>query len=792
MPAIRDWSFNYHSSATATTISCPLPAYEENDLLLAVLSTDTGTTQAWSSTGWTQRFSQSNTPNLAVMWKIAGASESDPTFTYTIGETANAAILSIRDVDTTTPIANNAQGNITAARTAFPTTTATRNNSLLIYGWNHGSTATVLPSAIEGPVTQITSKDGSAHNDGISWGFMPSSGTTPSNIILSLTGTTYNGLKAVVVINPPASGATVIPTYCAADSSVYIDPIHGITAYNGNTAWAATALTYFTSPLAGRTLANAAVAAQTDRGINTYRSAGGMTGPATAASTWFGATKVLAVASKPNVTGKNVLLHVMPLLPADLQTVDGVNLGRGIAVGMFSAAGNAKTWHVHGAGTPWGITRTPVVVNEGNTSGIIDTRGTFDQTSVLGFACFTSGFLVSSDWYWMMIWVLDTTTVAGGTAAEPINVTGVRIAASDGHERMSVIQQAANQLLILQPLQFGDGGTNPTYLKLESTAIEFPEIYNKTTRQVYYCSVENVAGITYYAGASDTIIHRNSIISSASRYHWGLHASSSTSATYDFSGLSVIGAGTITLARAITITGLTINDYSTLDVSSLTLNSSTITNVPSVNDSITVNSTTAFNSCSINVTGVSSGNRLLSTATPNKFTNCTLTGSGSTGHAMRLTAIGTFSLVGNTFTGFGANGTNSAAIFNDSGGAVTLNISGGGTTPTIRNGTGASTTVNNTVTLEVNNPNSTFVGARVTIYANSGGPETEGTVLMLEEAINDGGIYRATQDYNFLGNQPVTIRARLVGFQPFETTGTIESTGLKVTAIWQPDPIAYP
>jgi len=60
---------------------------------------------------------------------------------------------------------------------------------------------------------------------------------------------------------------------------------------------------------------------------------------------------------------------------------------------------------------------------------------------------------------------------------------------------------------------------------------------------------------------------------------------------------------------------------------------------------------------------------------------------------------------------------------------------------------------------------------------------------MLEEAINDAGVYRATQDYNFLGNQPVTVRAKLKGFIPFETTGTITSNGLTVTAIWQVDSI---
>jgi hypothetical protein len=715
-----DWATTTVAGTTAYWVKAEITAFTS-------MSTRPLGTQAWvrhSSFPWTQLFSGSNTVNLGVVYKIAQSADESPqaTFFYTIAETANAAVLSIRDVDTATPIANSAQANAAAARVAMPTTTATRNNSLIIYAAAHASTA-VIPSIIEGPVTQITAKDGSAHSDAIAWGFKATSGTTPNNVTYSVAGTTFTARLATIVINPPSGGATVIPTYCAADSSTFIDPINGVTAYNGNTAWAGTALTYFTSPLAGRTLANATASAQTDRGINTYRSTGGMTGPATATSTWQGATLVLAAANRPNVTGKNVLLHGMPLLPADLQTVDGVNLGLGIAVGMFSSADNARVWHVHGAGTPWGINRVPVVINSGNTTGLIDTRGTFDATSVLGFACFTSGFLVSSDWHWAMIWMLDTTVIAGGTASEPIDVTNIRIAAADGHERMSVIQQAANQLLVLQPLQFGDGGTNPTYLDLNNTAIEFPRQYNKASGQVYYCSVDNVAGIKYNPGASDTIKHRNSIISSPSRYHWGLHASASTSATYDFSGLAVIGAGTITLNKAITITELTINDYSTVDASNLTLNDSAITNVPTASNSITVNGTSAFNRCNINVTGVTAGNYWVSTATPNQFTDCEFTGSASTGHAIRITATGTFNLVGNTFTGFGADGTTSAAIFNDSGGAVTLNISGGGNVPTVRNGTGASTTVNNVVTVKLTakdaNTLAAIGNARVLMEADS-------------------------------------------------------------------------
>jgi len=87
---------------------------------------------------------------------------------------------------------------------------------------------------------------------------------------------------------------------------------------------------------------------------------------------------------------------------------------------------------------------------------------------------------------------------------------------------------------------------------------------------------------------------------------------------------------------------------------------------------------------------------------PANITDCTFT-SGGSGHAIEITTAGTYSFVGNQFSGYGADSTTDAAIYNNSGGAVTLNISGGGATPTVRNGTGASTTINNTVTFRVTN-----------------------------------------------------------------------------------------
>ena len=787
MPAIRDWTYNYGTVVTATTISCELPDYQQDDLLLAICSTDLGA-QTWSLAGWTQLFSVTNTSNLAVLYKIAGASESDPTFTYTNTETANVALVAIKDVNITTPIDGYTTANNTVARTATPTRTATNNNSLNIYCWNHGAIA-VIPSIIEGPVTQIVAKDGSAHSDGFAWNFQPASGTTPSDIYWTVSGTTYDGLIAVITINPPSGGATVIPTHCASDSSIYVDPIHGVTAFQGNTAWGETATTYFGTTLAGRTLANTATIARVDYGINSYRSAGGMSGPTTA-NTWRGGILNLAVANKPNVTGKNILLHAVPYLPADIQTVYNVGLSKGIAVGMYSSANNCKTWHVHGFGTAWGVKRTPVIINSSNTSGVIDTQGTFDPSSVAGFGCFTCGFLVSSDWVWTMIWVLGITVVAGGNTAIPININEIVNVVATGHERMSVVQQATNQMLVLQPIQIGNGGTNPTYLDLDATAIEFPEIYNTATKQVYYCSVDNIAEIIYYPGASDTIKHRNSVISGKSRFKWGLHASASTSATYDFGGTSVINAGTITLNKAIVVDNLTINNYSTIDASGLTLTNSVIKGCPIGNDTITLTTASNIDYCNINTIGITSGNRWCSITDPTIFTGSTFTSDTSSGHAMRITSPGTYSFSGNVFNSYGIIGGNTAAIYNDSTGLVTLNITNGGSIPTYRNGAGASTVVNNLVTLKITVVDKLGGGiqnAQTAIYKIS-----DNTELMNQDT-NASGIAETTFNYVTDTNIYVRIRKSSTGitrYFPIDASGTIITSGYISTFTLIEDAIA--
>ncbi len=743
MPAIRDVTSNYTTATTGTTLSIPVPAVVENDLMVVSLVADTGTaTSTWNGGGsWTQLFRRVNTTQHDVWWRIAGASEpADYTFTRSAGETFNGRMITIRDIRTGAPFGattgsitinvaatagtftrtaggsgsfvtdgfavgdkfnstgfTNGGNNTTktiltvtatvitvtdnsglvdetgnaneqlnskiwtdttqgaAAKYTLPQITTTINNSLILY--TVSNSAAGVPSIIEGPVTQLAGEDGTAESGGEGWTFQPTAGSTPSTVTCSNVSTGA-GVVATIQIAPPTTGATVIPTYCAADSSIYVDPINGTTAYNSNASLSLTFDTLIGTSINGVTLADAtAVAAVTDVGLNSFHSVGQISS-VTGTKNWGGATIDLNASNTlTTAAGKNILVHTGPNTPGHIQRFGAAASQKGIAIALLSTTGNWKAWHVHGKGTSFGASRdVPLVINTSNTSGVIQTTGTLDTASldVFGFAVSGSG-VGSTLWQFYSLWVLDTTTICGGIAAEPMNIPGLVNAASNGHERRSVVQQGANQAIVYQPIQIGDGGTNPVYMDLNGTAIEFPRQYSLTNLQINYCSADNVAGITYYAGASDTIKHRNSVISSPSRYHWKLHTSSSTSASYDFSGLSVIGAGTISLARAITLTGVTINDYSTLDMSGLTFTDGSILNMPATNDSITTTSSTVIQNSSINTTTVTAGNRWCSVAYSDLdiFASNTFTGSTTSGHAIRITSAGTVSISGNTFTSYG-------------------------------------------------------------------------------------------------------------------------------------------
>lgn len=154
---------------------------------------------------------------------------------------------------------------------------------------------------------------------------------------------------------------------------------------------------------------------------------------------------------------------------------------------------------------------------------------------------------------------------------------------------------------------------------------------------------------------------------------WNLTVQSDTNSFSDSNGVWT-GADQLVLSANTTLTGTVF-----VDGNKLIQNSATLTGI----GVIAANTTT--------------GVAFIESNDPSKITNGSFT--FSAGHAIELTTPGTYTFSGNTFSGYGANDSNDAAIYNNSSGLVTLNIAGGGDTPTIRNGTGASTTVNNNISI---------------------------------------------------------------------------------------------
>jgi len=116
---------------------------------------------------------------------------------------------------------------------------------------------------------------------------------------------------------------------------------------------------------------------------------------------------------------------------------------------------------------------------------------------------------------------------------------------------------------------------------------------------------------------------------------------------------------------------------------------------------------TAFNNNAILSTTDATGGLLLDADGTANWSNLTFTSDG-TGHAVYATATGTYDWNGMTDTGYtgtrgsnlvAASGSTDAMFYNNSGGLITLNVTGGGQSPSVRNGAGATTQVNNNITV---------------------------------------------------------------------------------------------
>lgn len=767
MAAIRDYKIT-QLTTEAATISVELPTHETNDLLLVLVSKDAAISGSWSvtvATGWTIGGSNSQTANAAIWaWKIAGSSsETNPTIGQSDVDSMIAVALSIRGVNTSTPFhIDPGNGTGSTSATGQPTVTGvttTNNDCLIIYGL--GSDLGVGPTPNPGIQTVVSDDTGTA-SLGMGWTYQKTAGATGTITFTcaNASGTSLPRYEFCWAINDGSSG-TIVPAYHDTGTTLatLIEPLTGTTyPISGNT-WQATTIDITT--IGSKTASYDAIGNIVDSGVNPFHASARIT---PAASSNLGGTQFNFGSSKDLSSGI-LLTRTRFATPRDYIDTGFIATG-GIQLVFADASNNYRAFMIgaqrDNTTNPADANLHAIQVGQSTNTRFATSTTDVTLTAITKFLFLETNPLGAGALDISQMVNINKAVIAGGSSTNPIDYAGF-LSVINGYILDFAKIQGTSESLIFCPVQIG--GSLAVHLDMTNFAIEFPQRASQTTGYLNFHVDENIVGFIFDGRSGDTVKMTNGIIASASKYKFEFLSSVSTSATWDFSGLTVIGA-TPTLRNIGTTGGFQLMSF--IDCDQIVQNSATLDNC-TISD--TIHATAA----------------LLSN-NPALIKNCAFI-SGGTKHAIEINTAGTYTFSGNTFSGYGANGTTDAAIYNNSSGSVTLNITNEGNTPTVRNGAGASTTINNSVTLTVavkDESGGNVESARVAIYKTSDMTE------LMNTTTNASGV--ATTTYNYISDTAVIIRVRKSSATPkyvaVQTSGTITTTGLTTTVTFVADSIA--
>lgn len=692
------------STAGATSVAVTLPAHQVDDILVVFWTQDA--TSTVSMTGWTQiGTTQSPTGHTSAMfWRRA--TTTSETGTLTLG-TADANVVRsfcIRDVDTTTAIDDSISTNSAAATASqfnSEQVTTTTTDCFILYC--HSLEGVAVATHSDPGVHFIQSSDSlgtqanTAAASGSAWYIQRSVGAVPTpGWRCSLSGTRAN---FTIAFRNKSGGR--IPAYIDDVSTpIAIVAGHHFSALNG-ISFATITLNNIGPGGTGKAATNDAAAAVADFGINPYSAALSSTPAITAATSVSG----FQITLNPTVdlTNKFFVGYAIALNPRQ----GGFDHGSVAEGGTFMAFASGTT-----ANTDYRsyqvlardarvntIGRGVFSVNPNQTTTAFGTNGSYDP-SITSRLLFLSNnptaaiTLYTSDWC-----AVEKLVVAGGDANFPVDSTGVAEVGSSF--RIPVVDLTGTSgLLSLVPLQIG--GADAVNFAIDGGSLQFPRIYDTAEKEINYHAVTNGTGISYAGKSGDSIKHTNSVVTSASPYYWEINSAATSASSWDFTGLTVVGAN-VTLRPVTTFDSMTFSECVTMNATASSVTNSSVSLESTTNNPLTVTSTTSFSNCEFNTTLISAGIGMvtLTTTTGVPFSNCTFMGSTTTGHAIIITVPGTYSFSNLTFTGYGGtpgdnstpnSGSTSAAIYNNSGGAVIIQSSGGNQ-PSVRNGAGATTDV---------------------------------------------------------------------------------------------------
>lgn len=257
------------------------------------------------------------------------------------------------------------------------------------------------------------------------------------------------------------------------------------------------------------------------------------------------------------------------------------------------------------------------------------TLGTQAVDTFIGTASAPYGATVCA---WSLLFKAGNQILAGGTSALPLTFQQAAAALVNGTNLFPVWDLSGDVADVWHPTQFGGG--DDLHIICDLKTFQFPTRASATAQTTQWHVDDDKVGFDFNGQTGDTIKFTSCLFTGGTPYYWRFNASASASATWDFSGSTVVGA-TVTLQPIYTFTTLIFNNCS-----EIVLNGADITNT-------TIRDTRATtNQGAVAITSAAEGNGLTDLTFINNH-------DGDIGHSIRITAAGTYAFDNYQFSGGG-------------------------------------------------------------------------------------------------------------------------------------------
>lgn len=641
MAEIRDIAYTLYS-ATTTNMVMEMPTHETGDLLVACVAKDgasnfttpsTSVGSPVSSSNWTLVEAGTSAGAGGGIYALRASSSSENvTFPLSV-DTCVGVVISVKDVFGSTvadaiPTSASGSSDSTLPFDGVGLTTG-HANSLLIHMRASDTTAGTshLP-----PWVNLASIDVNAGGLCVAYSFEPTASTVVA--APSMWGQTADdGIGRIIEIRD-GSGGTVKPPYIPLDvvPSVLISSLNGITGDTlSDIGTYVSAASIAITSVAGKTVSGVTVATTADSGYNPYR--GSMRNAGVSSTTALNHTEFNRASPIDVTTGDLIFGTYLHLAPRDF-----VDTGKTVQGGKYIILGSDTTnWRAWVVGGQFSKTDTPnarvnFLIEPSFTSTQYDSAGTANFTSLDYFAFGSAGYYGAPAILWNELWELRTAVIAGGTTTNPFNFDDLVEMVNSGCGNIPVIQQTGALGQIWIPLQIG--GNENVGISCNLRTLQWPRQADELDYVDFHVANDSLGVEFYGTGSSDLIHFTNCVFTSESSYYWRFNGSHSASADIDFSGSTVVNA-TVTLQSTVTLDNITFISCGEITLNGADIVDSTFSNTRATASQGAVAFTSATES-----DGIDRG-----TFIDNN--------DGDIGHSIRITATGTYTFDGHTFSGGG-------------------------------------------------------------------------------------------------------------------------------------------